>query len=91
MSTTDAELACPHCGAHLKAFHVPDGLSWEEVCHWACFNDDCSYFVGGWEWMREHYNMQASYRYRIVSPQSTKCMPLAVPSRLALLDQIAED
>jgi hypothetical protein len=91
MSTVAEQPNCPHCGSRLQAFSLPDDMGWEDKYHWACFNDECPYFVSGWEWMRDNYNLKASYRYRVVALASAKCMPLAVPNELVLLDRIIED
>jgi hypothetical protein len=51
---------CPHCGHHLKKWLVPDGASWTEEYLFVCFNDDCSYYREGWEWMEQQYSQHAS-------------------------------
>ncbi len=81
---------CPHCGQELKPFSVPEDTSWDEEYHWACFNDECPYFVDGWDWMMRRYSIKASYRYRITRPGSTNCLPLAVPTRSALVTQVVD-
>ncbi len=78
---------CPHCGAALRSFALPDNTGWEEPVHWACFNDACGYFRRGWVWMFERYGVKASYRYR-VDPATDKESPLAVWSPTALRDRI---
>lgn len=81
---------CPHCGAALLRFTLPEAGGWDEDFHWACFNDDCDYFRRGWIWMFDHYGVKASYRYRI-DPTSGKASPLAVWSKTAIRDRIIED
>ena len=89
-TNSQKKLNCPHCGESLKAFSLPEGSGWDEPCQWACFNNDCSYFISGWEWMFEQYNVKASYRYRVIDLNSKKASPLAVWSDTALLDRILE-
>jgi hypothetical protein len=81
---------CPHCGEQLKPFELPDNTGWEGGFQLACFNDECPYFVRGWQHMEEHYAVKASYRYR-VDPSSGKASPLAVWSATALTDRILDD
>jgi len=83
-------LTCPHCGEDLKRFELPDNTGWEGEFQLACFNDECPYFVRGWQHMQEHYAVRASYRYR-VDPGSGTASPLAVWSATALTDRILDD
>ena len=53
---------CPHCGNLLNKWATPAESSWGEGFQCACFNDECSYYVRGWKWMKEKYNVNASYR-----------------------------
>lgn len=80
---------CPHCGEDLQAFAVPEEGGWDTGFHVACFNDECTYFVRGWERMEETYGVKVSYRYR-VDPSSGLASPLAVWSRDALRDRILD-
>lgn len=76
---------CPHCGASLEPFELPDVF--DHDFDLACFNDECPYFVRGWVWMEEHYAVKSSYRYRIDS-RTGFASPIAVWSASALKDRI---
>ncbi len=85
---------CPHCGAILRAFFLPDGTGWEHPTQLACFNDECSYYREGWDYMLQQYNAKVSYRYRLIPGehgQPAVASPLAVWSETALLDLICDD
>ena len=64
--------------------------SWAGAEQYVCFNDDCPYYVRGWTWMRERFNVTASYRYRF-DPATGEAGPLPVWSAEALKNQIVED
>jgi hypothetical protein len=87
--TTPQHPVCPHCEQPLQAFELPDNTGWESAFHLACFNDDCSYFVRGWEHMESNFAVKASYRYR-VDPATGNSSPLPVWSSDALKDRIIE-
>ena len=45
---------CPHCGQPMHLWEVPpitfsDGLGWGVPYLFVCFNDECPYYVRGWE------------------------------------------
>ncbi len=80
---------CPHCETALQAFELPDNTGWESAFHLACFNDECSYFVRGWDHMESNFAVKASYRYR-VDPATGNHSPLPVWSSDALKDRIIE-
>ena len=90
MTGAKSPLTCPHCGALLKRFSLPEAGGWDTDYQLACFNDDCPYYREGWDWMRENYEAKASYRYR-VDPATGCASPLAVWSPTALLDRILDD
>jgi hypothetical protein len=66
---------------------MPIDAGYDAVCHLACFNDNCAYYVDGWEWMRQQYRQNVSYRYRI-DPATDAAFPLPVWSADALRDRI---
>lgn len=90
MTAAKKEFSCPHCSSRLRPFVMPAEGGWGEAVHYACFNNDCSYYVEGWAWMREQYEAKASYRYR-VDPETGVASPLAVWSETAILDRIIDE
>lgn len=47
-------------------------LDWGTPFLWVCFNDECTFFVKGWEHMMNTYGQLTSYRY-MVEPDSGNC------------------
>lgn len=80
---------CPHCGQKLSRLELPVGLTWEEPFHLVCFNDECPYYVKGWEIMSARYGRRVSYRYR-VNPETGESGPIPVWSASALRNKIID-
>ena len=80
---------CKHCGNPLSKFKPPIEMNWGDVIQYVCFNDDCSYYVKGWDWMLEKYNQKVSYRYRY-DPETGNACPLPVWNVDAFKDYIIE-
>ena len=82
---------CPHCTMEMNKWVPPEDSTWaDDPFHWVCFNDECPYYVKGWEWMRTQFRQNASYRYRY-NPQNDEHGPLPVWSPDALKSGIIED
>jgi len=85
-------LCCPHCGARMKKWQVPDGpfCQWESEFMYVCFNDACPYLVRGWEVMERQGNGSCSYR-QVYDPERDCLMPMPVQSLRTLRDGIVEE
>jgi hypothetical protein len=80
---------CPHCGQKMSKWVPPPDSNWGPAMQYVCFNDDCPYYVQGWEWMKSQYNHKASYRHRY-DPETGSSGPLPVWSAEALRQGIVE-
>ncbi|MCP4569388.1 MAG: hypothetical protein GY841_17575 [FCB group bacterium] len=87
---TDDPTICPKCGQPMNKWLPPEGTTWEQSPQYVCFNDECAYYIKGWEWMREKYQQLASYRHRY-DPVTKQSGPLPVWSADAHKDKIVED
>ena len=81
---------CPHCGQPMHRWQPPLEANWGVHPQFVCFNDECPYYVQGWEWMRNHYDQNVSYRYRY-DPVSGERGPLPAWSSQAHRDRIVDD
>ena len=85
-------LQCPHCGTKLKKWAVPDNpfcQTWDNDFMYICFNDDCPYFVRGWDRMYKETCQSISYRF-MYNPEKDCCLPIPVPTPSALRDGIID-
>jgi hypothetical protein len=83
-------LNCPHCGEKMKKWAVPENpfaYTWDNDFMYICFNDACPYFVRGWDFMCREGNRGVSYRL-MYNPEKDRCMPVPVPSHMALREGI---
>ena len=85
-------LCCPHCGDKLQKWLVPDNpfeCTWDNEFMYICFNDECSYYTRGWDFLRREGN-SGSYRL-MYNPEKDVCMPVPVPNATALKEGIMDE
>jgi SAM-dependent methyltransferase len=85
-------LCCPYCGEKLRKWAVPENpfeVTWDNDFMYICFNDECPYYVRGWDFMYRDGNRGASYRL-MYNPEKDCCMPIPVPSPKALRESIID-
>ncbi|MBF0527903.1 MAG: ogr/Delta-like zinc finger family protein [Deltaproteobacteria bacterium] len=81
---------CPHCGQKMKKFAPPSESTWG-ASHWyVCFNNDCGYYVRGWDHMWNTRAVKCSYRHRY-DPESDSCGPMPVYSANMGLNCVVEE
>jgi SAM-dependent methyltransferase len=84
-------LCCPHCGDKLQKWLVPDNpfeCTWDNDFMYICFNDECSYYTRGWDFLRREGN-SGSYRL-MYNPEKNTCNPIPVPTANALREGIMD-
>ena len=67
----------------------PSLTNWSGEFQFVCFDDECPYYVRGWAWMLQQFNVKASYRHRL-DPTNGETGPLPVWSPDALRSNILE-
>ena len=86
---------CPHCDKEMNLWEVPpfsfsDGLGWGTPYLFVCFNDECPFYVHGWENLEENYAQKASYRcMNYPGTNQFECIP--VFSQIGGTGQIIDD
>ena len=83
---------CPYCGERLGKWGVPLTLftEWPNEYFYVCFNDECPYFVNGWNAMSEQGN-PCSYRL-MYDDITDSCGPIPVFNNTMIKeDRIIED
>jgi SAM-dependent methyltransferase len=83
-------LCCPYCGGRLSKWEVPQTpfTEWPSDYQYICFNDDCTYFVAGWETMTVQGGL-GSYRF-MYEPTLHNSYAVPVLSRDNLREGIIE-
>jgi len=87
--TTGKTLCCPHCNERMLKWAVPENpfiSTWDNDFMYICFNDDCPYYVRGWDFMAKEGNT-GSYRL-MYNPEKDTCQPIPVQSPKALRESI---
>jgi SAM-dependent methyltransferase len=83
-------LKCPYCDERMERWAVPDNpfeVTWNNEFLYICFNDQCSYYVRGWDHIYRTTQRLASYRF-MYNPDKDVCLPIPVPSPKALRESI---
>jgi SAM-dependent methyltransferase len=83
-------LQCPYCDEKMKKWAVPDNpfeATWDNEFLYICFNDQCPYYVRGWDHIYNSTRRLASYRF-MYNPEKDVCVPIPVPSSKALRESI---
>jgi hypothetical protein len=86
---------CKHCGTKMNKWETPltpmaGSTTWHTDFLYICFNDECTYFVKGFDWIWNNYHRTASYRY-MVDPGNGQASPIPVKSAQHLKDAIIEE
>lgn len=87
---TEEKMKCKYCGIEMKKWQPPLHSTWTNEFLWVCFNDECPYFVRGWDHMMKTQEVKASYR-ELVNPETGASSPLPTWSNEAHRDSIIED
>ncbi len=90
--TTGKTLCCPHCGEKMLKWEVPENpfvFTWDNDFMYICFNDDCPYYIRGWDFMAREGNT-GSYRL-MFNPEKNTCQPVPVLNPKALREGIMEE
>jgi len=81
---------CPHCGQKMTKWSTPEETTWGGHPWYVCFNDECQYYVRGWDHMEKTMGVKCSYRHRY-DPESGIIGPMPVYSKDMGRECIIED
>lgn len=81
---------CSYCSQEMKKWETPANSTWATPFLWVCFNDECPYFVRGWDHMMKTQEVKASYRQSL-DPSTGSSGPLPCWSSDAHKDNIIEE
>ncbi len=80
---------CKYCGKEMTKVLMPPESDWGVDYFWVCMEDDCKYFVEGWDWMKTKFKVKASYRYKI-NPYNGEGAPIPVKDPSDMKDWIVK-
>jgi SAM-dependent methyltransferase len=86
-------LSCPYCGEKLVKWQVPEspfGQTWDNDHMYICFNDECGYYLRGWDVMAKNGRRGCSYRL-MYHPIKDRCLPIPVQNSRSLRESIIEE
>ncbi len=81
---------CPHCGVPMKKWQTPGESTWGGSYWYVCYNDECSYYVRGWDHMLKTMQVKCSYRHRY-DPDTNTFGPMPVYSAEMGRDHILDE
>jgi len=84
-------LCCPYCGERMKKWAVPQNMftTWPNEFMYICFNDECPYFISGFEAVAKMGNA-GSFRL-MYDPLTDTCQPVAVINKRFLKESIVDE
>lgn len=85
-------LCCPYCRSKMQKWLVPENpfaCTWDNDFMYICFNDECSYYKRGWDFMNREGN-SGSYRL-MYNPEKDTCNPIPVSTANALKEGIIQE
>jgi len=89
MSSNQERPKCPHCSQEMLRWEPPAQNTWGEEFHYVCFNDECPYYVTGWDFMMSTRESKSSYRCQY-NPRNGLCSPIPVWTPNDLKDGILD-
>jgi hypothetical protein len=83
-------LCCPYCDSPLKKLEIPESsyAEWPNEYFYVCLNDNCPYFIRGWNAMAAQGN-HCSYRL-LYDPLTDCCQPAPVHNRIELRNCVVD-